>query len=72
MTQAYPLQRPAERPRTPAHKREDSRFDVSQHKAQRELIRECNMMGAKNLFLSTNIQLRRDGQPYANRRPPCQ
>jgi len=68
MTEAYPLQWPVGRPRTQYPVR--SRFDTSQEKAQRSLVEEVRRMGGSNLVISTNIELRRDGLPYANRREP--
>jgi hypothetical protein len=68
MTEAYPLQWPSGRPRTPYPAR--SRFDTSQERAQRTLVEEVRRMGGSQLVISTNIELRRDGLPYANRREP--
>lgn len=68
MTEAYPLQWPVGRPRTAYPAR--SRFDTSQEKAQRTLVEEVRRMGGSQLVISTNIELRRDGLPYANRREP--
>lgn len=69
MTQAYPLQWPSHVKRTPEHKRQKSRFDVSPDRARRELRREAELLG-RYVVISTNIELRRDGEPYANRRLP--
>jgi len=70
MTQAYPLQWPAHRPRTPLHKREHSRFDVTTDTARREMVRECKAMKGTHIVISTNVELRLDGLPYASRRAP--
>lgn len=70
MTEAYPLQWPAGRPRTPPHRREDSRFDVSREKARQELGWECERMGGRYIVISTDIPLRRDGCPYASAKEP--
>lgn len=59
---AYPLQWPHGRPRTRA--RTDSRFSVDARKAYEEMIDELDRFGAKNVVVSTNIPLRRDGSPY--------
>ena len=69
MTEAFPLQWPASRPHTPTPAR--SRFDTSQDRAQRTLVDEVRRMGGSNLVISTNIELRRDGLPYAGRREPA-
>lgn len=65
---AYPLQWPAGWPRT--RHRERSRFDTTFAKARDGLANELEKMGARHVVLSTNIELRLDGQPYANRAQP--
>jgi hypothetical protein len=70
MTQAYPLQWPNGRPRTELWKREASRFDSTPDIARRMMLAECDRMGGRNPIISTNVALRRDGQPYASRKPP--
>lgn len=70
MTQRYPLHWPDGQPRTPAHLRERSIYKVTQDRAQRDLIRELELMGAKDVVLSTNLRLRNDGLPYANQKRP--
>jgi hypothetical protein len=67
MSEAYPLHWPAGWPRTA--KPERSRFDVTQGIAQSELLNQLRLMGARYVVISTNIPLRRDGQPYAGARP---
>lgn len=68
MTEAYPLQWPAGRPRT--NRPQSSRFSVSFAAARDSLFHELRLMGAKLPVLSTNITLRQDGIPYANQRQP--
>jgi hypothetical protein len=68
MTQAFPLQWPHGWPRTPNHKRARARFDTSQDRAQRELIKEIQRLGGTSIVLSTNIELRRDGLPYVTQK----
>ena len=70
MTQAYPLQWPEGQKRTKDWQREPSRFKTSFEFARSELSEELRRLGAKNPILSTNIELRQDGYPYANRRAP--
>lgn len=65
---AYPLQWPSDWPRT--RHRERSRFDTTFAKARDGLADELERMGARHVVLSTNIELRLDGQPYANRAQP--
>jgi len=67
MTEAYPLQWPAGKPRT--NRPERARFDISQERAQKGILEQIRMLGGKLPVISTNIPLRRDGLPYANRRP---
>lgn len=72
MIEAYPLCWPAHRPRTSDWKRESSRFTTSFAVARDELIREIRMLVGKypdpQIIISTNIALRRDGLPLANKR----
>ena len=68
MTEAYPLQWPDGWPRTKYPQR--SRFDTSQAEAQGRLLDELRMLGATHVVISSNVPLRRDGLPYANRRQP--
>lgn len=67
--QAYPLQWPAHVPR--AKRRERARFETSFARARDGLARELERMGARYTVLSTNVELRLDGQPYANRAEPA-
>ena len=66
--EAYPLAWPAGQPRT--KRPESSRFDMSFSHARDELMEELRLMGARYPVLSSNIELRRDGLPYANRPEP--
>lgn len=69
MTEAYPLHWPENKPRTKY--REDSRFKVGSFAVVRDkLFAELQRLGAQYVVLSTNIELRQDGLPYANRRNP--
>lgn len=65
---AYPLSWPIHKPRTRSPAR--SRFDTSFTRARTNLIEELDRLGARNCILSTNIELRLDGLPYANRAQP--
>lgn len=62
MTQAYPLQWPANRPRSKI--RCASMFKVTPGQAYDDLMLELERWGATNVVVSTNIPLRRDGTPY--------
>ncbi|MEH6474441.1 MAG: hypothetical protein V7727_02075 [Sneathiella sp.] len=66
--EAFPLCWPTGRPR--AKSQERSRFDTSQNTAQSSLLWELDLLGARNVVISTNIALRLDGLPYSNRRAP--
>lgn len=78
MTQAYPLQWPAGWPR--ARYRSTARFQqkksdgwmgqVTIATARERLQRELDLLGAMYVTLSTNVELRLDGQPRSDRRDP--
>lgn len=61
--EAYPLYWPVGRKRT--QYRETSRFGLSFARARDDVAREVKLLGGRDLILSTNIPLRRDGLPYA-------
>ncbi len=67
MIEAYPLQWPEGWPK--ARRREESRFKISFANARDELFYEIHRLGGSLPVLSTNVELRRDGLPYANRAP---
>lgn len=68
--EAYPLCWPNHRPRTDASQREYSLFKTSFSRASRDVIQQIGMMRGTDLIISTNIALRRDGFPMANRNQP--
>jgi hypothetical protein len=83
MTQAYPLAWPEGRPRrTPAQRRAGQFGMVDKSKsyttyksvpldvAVRRLQAELDRLGARHVVLSTNIELRLDGQPRRDRGEP--
>lgn len=65
---AYPLTWPPTWRRTP--RRERSRFDTSFADARYGVLRELQLLGARDVIISSNVPLRRDGLPYANQRQP--
>lgn len=71
MTEAFPLYWPEGWPRTKTYRREDSRFQPG-GTAQESIyiLHECERLGAQHIVISTNVELRRDGLPYSNRRQP--
>jgi hypothetical protein len=64
----WPLQWPIGRPRLQHGK--PSRFKIDFLPAVQMLRAEIRRLGAEHLVISTNIELRPDGLPYANRREP--
>lgn len=81
MVEAFPLQWPPGWPRTTEHNRERARFrqqtwrdkyskPVTFEVATNHLYNELERLGAERVVLSSNLQLRLDGVPYANRRKP--
>ncbi|QPC43984.1 DnaJ domain-containing protein [Kaustia mangrovi] len=71
MTEAYPLQWPPGWPRTPAHKRIQSRFAArGLAEESSRIYAELQRLGARYPVVSTDVALRRDGIPYSNRRRP--
>lgn len=64
--EAFPLCWPPGRERTrwPEH----SRFQVTPGEARGRLLEEIRMLGGTDVILSTNMELRLDGLPYANRK----
>jgi hypothetical protein len=66
----YPLTWPAGQPRTPYHRRADAAFKVDFTRARDELLHSIQLLGGRNVILSSNIALRQDGLPYANMPEP--
>lgn len=67
MTEAYPLQWPLGWPRTVKPVR--ARFGTSLAGARDGLLYELRLMNAKDIVINSNMELRRDGLPYANQKP---
>lgn len=63
MIYQYPLQWPPGFPRTKFPAR--SRFDTPEERVKRNLERELDLLEAANVVVTTNVELRRDGKPYA-------
>lgn len=68
ISEGYPLQWPGGWPRVKWPQR--ARFQTRFSTAVRELLRELDLLGASNIVISSNLQLRRDGLPYASQRQP--
>jgi hypothetical protein len=77
---AYPLAWPDGWPRTPAHRRQDSKYRFKRTgrsqpfwtfaEARDELGAELDRMSARNVVLSSNYELRLDGLPRGNQSRP--
>jgi hypothetical protein len=65
---ATPLTWPSGQPRS--SRRMASRFRVSLAESRKDLLRELDALGAKNVVISSNLELRRDGLPYSDSREP--
>lgn len=69
MTEAYPLQWPAGKPRKPFPER--SKFGERSIDAATVILREeLRRLGASGMVLSTNLRLRNDGFPYSKQAQP--
>lgn len=64
---AFPLFWPPDQARTRIRRR--AKFQVTTDVARRDMLLELQRLGALNVTVSTNIPLRRDGQPYADGDP---
>ncbi len=71
MTQAYPLQWPAGKPRTANPQR--SRFqNKTINVAVSHLMHQLTLMGnVRDIIISTNLRLRLDGLPYSDQKQPA-
>ncbi len=70
--QAYPLSWPSAWPRWKAY-RNSSRFErKSMERGAKEVYLQLGRLGVGdyNVVISTNVELRRDGIPYSNAKPP--
>lgn len=65
---AFPLAWPAGWPR--AARRNRAPFQMTLKGARDHLMNELRLMGARYVVLSSNMELRQDGLPYANQRQP--
>ena len=69
MTLAYPLQWPLGVPRS--INQSPARFRVSLRKAHKNLLHELRLLGAEGVVVSSNLELKRNGEPYANQPNPA-
>lgn len=71
--EAFPLQWPDGWPRHRGSRESDSRFSgrtygLSMGRARDKLVDELDRLGAKDVVVSSNVALRRDGLPYSDQR----
>jgi hypothetical protein len=69
--EAFPLHWPVGRTRTAPGRREAAAFKVTLGSARDEVFAELTRLGARSVVLSSNLQLRQDGKPYANQAQPA-
>lgn len=67
---AYPCYWPEGWEQTPAHKRRPSKYRVDFVRARDAIVRQLELMGAREIVMSTNVPLRRDGPPLAGASEP--
>lgn len=65
---AYPLYWPEGWKRS--QRRKKSRYTVKMAQARDDLLKELRLLGARDVVISSNVALRRDGLPYANTPEP--
>ena len=70
MIENFPLYWPEGQQRTEGWKRKKTPFKVTQGTARDHLMAELARLGARDIILSTNIPLRKDGLPITGRREP--
>jgi hypothetical protein len=70
-TRAYPLYWPEEWPRAKAHQVKRARFgDHSVHEGRHILVDQVRLFGGRDLIISSNLELRLDGNPRSNQKQP--
>ena len=67
---AFPLQWPVGWARTEGDQRRAAIYQVSFARARDDMMRSVRLLGGTDIVVSSNIALRRDGQPYANQAEP--
>lgn len=70
MIEAYPLTWPDGWPRKQSHQRNSSTYRVAFAVARDNLVRELRLAGARDVIVSSNVPLRRDGLPLAGMAEP--
>lgn len=67
---AWPLRWPDGEERRVSWKRRTAKFKIGLGKARDHLVNELKLLGARYVVISSNLQTRRDGLPYASQRQP--
>lgn len=62
----YPLCWPQNQRRTPRQQVTGSQFKMSGDKAQKAMLREIDLMNGRNVIISSNVPVRKDGGVYAD------
>lgn len=70
MTDAYPLAWPPGKARTPSAKRQKGSFSGTRAEIMWRLTRQVEMLGGRYIIVSSDLPLRRDGQPRQDRANP--
>jgi len=68
--EAFPLSWPLGKPRTPWQKRDKGSFSGTRAETIARLQRQVELLGGRWLVISSDLQLRKDGQPHAGRAEP--
>ena len=68
MATAFPLQWPDSWPRTAVMARRRAAYKVTSGRAVDDLMESLRKLRAKSIVVSTNIETKRDGAPYANQK----
>lgn len=67
---SYPCYWPDGWERTAAHKRTSSRYSIDFARARDNVVHQCKLLGAREVVISSNVPLRRDGLPLAGQSEP--
>ena len=70
MIDRFPLTWAQGQSRIPASARKNSRFDTPLKRAVDDLLSELELLGAREIIISSNLELKPNGLPYADSRQP--
>lgn len=68
--EAYPLHWPQAWRRVPSGKQSHSRFDTTVAKARELLVKEIRLLGGRNLIISSNVPINKNGDMYSGNWEP--